>query len=114
MDVDGPEPWCRPDCWSSSLCLPSCRRGVPRAVILQSPVNSASRRNRGRPAGTADLDESITPRFLVARGYAVAGFNVRGTGGSGGCLEFFGPKEQRDQAVLVEWLAAQPWSNGRV
>jgi putative CocE/NonD family hydrolase len=51
---------------------------------------------------------------LIEQGYAVAAFSVRGTGRSGGCFENKGPREQRDQAVLVEWLAEQPWSSGRV
>jgi hypothetical protein len=29
-------------------------------------------------------------------------------------MEFFGPNEQKDQGFLVDWLAAQPWTNGRV
>ncbi|HWH08096.1 MAG TPA: CocE/NonD family hydrolase, partial [Candidatus Thermoplasmatota archaeon] len=51
---------------------------------------------------------------LVAEGYAVAAFNVRGSGASSGCFEMFGPNEGDDLALLVGWLAEQPWSNGRV
>ncbi len=60
------------------------------------------------------VSESVPVRFLVEHGYAVAVYNVRGTGNSGGCFEWFGPNEQRDQAVLVEALAAMPFSNGRI
>jgi predicted acyl esterase len=88
--------------------LPRLPEGVRAPVVLVSSPYY------GQTVGTADVDEAITPRWLVERGYAVAAFNVRGTGESGGCLEFFGPNEQRDQAVLVEWLGAQAWSNGRV
>jgi putative CocE/NonD family hydrolase len=56
----------------------------------------------------------VPPIDLVRRGYVAAFFDLRGTGGSGGCLDFGGLAEQGDQAMLVEWLAAQPWSNGRV
>jgi putative CocE/NonD family hydrolase len=56
----------------------------------------------------------VPVNVLVARGYAVALFSVRGTGNSEGCFEFFGPNEQKDQASMVNWLAGQPWSNGRV
>lgn len=51
---------------------------------------------------------------LVKAGYAVALVSVRGTGDSGGCFEFGGPNEQQDAKLLVEWLAAQPWSNQKV
>jgi predicted acyl esterase len=60
------------------------------------------------------VSESVPVNVLVEHGYAVAVYNVRGTGNSGGCFEWFGPNEQRDQPVLVETLAALPWSNGRV
>ena len=56
----------------------------------------------------------VPPLELVRHGYAVAFFSVRGTGNSGGCFEFGGRSEQRDQAFLVDWLASQPWSTGRV
>lgn len=50
----------------------------------------------------------------VPRGYAVVTADVRGYNLSGGCVEVWGPNEQEDQAFLVEWIAKQPWSNGRV
>lgn len=59
--------------------------------------------------GVAPLADS-----LVAQGYAVALFSVRGTGNSGGCFQMLGLDEQKDHYHLVEWLASQPWSSGRV
>ncbi|MFO1534480.1 MAG: CocE/NonD family hydrolase [Thermoplasmatota archaeon] len=50
----------------------------------------------------------------ASRGYAVVVADVRGFGDSGGCVEVWGPNEQRDQAFLVEWAAQQPWSSGSV
>ncbi|MCA1708208.1 MAG: CocE/NonD family hydrolase, partial [Actinobacteria bacterium] len=47
-------------------------------------------------------------------GYAVAAFSVRGTGDSGGCFGFKSIDEQKDHPVIIDWLAKQPWSNGRV
>ncbi|MFN2589512.1 MAG: CocE/NonD family hydrolase, partial [Actinomycetota bacterium] len=40
--------------------------------------------------------------------------HVRGTAKSGGCLEQDGINQQRDFGTVVEYLARQPWSNGRV
>lgn len=51
---------------------------------------------------------------LLKAGYAIAMFSARGTGNSGGCWEVYGASERKDLALLVEWLAGQPWSNGRV
>lgn len=51
---------------------------------------------------------------LVPRGYAYGIVSVRGTGNSGGCFTIGGPTEAHDTAAVIEHLAAQPWSNGRV
>jgi predicted acyl esterase len=51
---------------------------------------------------------------FVPRGYAVAFADVRGTGESGGCLEQTGPLQTQDGYDTVQWLAEQPWSNGKV
>lgn len=56
----------------------------------------------------------VSPIALVRNGFAAAFFNVRGTGGSGGCYSSGGRDEQRDQAFLVDWLGSRPWSNGHV
>lgn len=50
----------------------------------------------------------------VPRGYAVVIADVRGFGDSEGCVEVWGPNEQQDQYDLVEWVAAQEWSDGKV
>lgn len=52
--------------------------------------------------------------YFAPRGYAVAMFDLRGTGRSTGCLDHLGQKDARDLETVIEWLAAQPWSNGRV
>ena len=52
---------------------------------------------------------------LLRQGYAVACADARGTGASFGSFQgMFHPRETRDAYDLTEWLAAQPWSNGRV
>lgn len=50
----------------------------------------------------------------VPHGYVVGVAHVRGTGESGGCLTVGGPEEGRDGYALVESLANQSWSNGKV
>ncbi|MFD7896961.1 CocE/NonD family hydrolase [Streptomyces sp. NPDC059743] len=50
----------------------------------------------------------------VTRGYAVLVCNVRGTGGSPGTVDPFGLQEQNDNVDLIEWLAAQPFSTGKI
>ena len=57
---------------------------------------------------------SVTNDYLVQRGYVQVIVDARGTGESQGTWESFGTREQRDGPEVVEWAAAQPWSNGIV
>jgi uncharacterized protein len=52
------------------------------------------------------------PEFLSH--YALISVNVRGTGCSGGTFRALDPVQARDGYDIVEWIAQQPWSNGRV
>ena len=71
-------------------------------LLTQTPYN----KNRPRsPSGN---------EYLVRRGYAHVVVDVRGTGGSQGAWDSFGPNEQRDGAEMVRWARKQPWSNGKV
>ena len=65
-------------------------------------------------SGATDLSGGIPPIRWIRRGYAIAYFSVRGTGNSGGCLGVGDADSQLDHETLINWLAAQPWSNGRV
>ena len=51
---------------------------------------------------------------LLERGYTFVMVDIRGFGGSNGCLDWGGPGEQSDVVASVNWLASRPWSNGRV
>ncbi|MFL5779576.1 MAG: CocE/NonD family hydrolase, partial [Chloroflexota bacterium] len=53
--------------------------------------------------------------WLAARGYAFCRLDVRGTGSSPGiAFDEYTARETQDGAEVVEWLAAQPWSTGKV
>jgi putative CocE/NonD family hydrolase len=88
------------DGWLIRPVLPD---GVKAPVLIQSS-----------PYFVDANDASTQNNVYVQAGYAVMTMSVRGTGNSGGCLDFFGPREQKDQAEVVEWAGTQPWSNGRV
>ncbi|HEX4955975.1 MAG TPA: CocE/NonD family hydrolase [Thermoanaerobaculia bacterium] len=51
--------------------------------------------------------------YFARRGFAFAAVDVRGRGGSGGRFEPW-VNDGRDGHDLVEWLARQSWSNGKV
>jgi len=56
-----------------------------------------------------------TQRFFASRGYAVVRVDVRGSGASFG--RWSGPSsgdEVKDAGEIVNWIVAQPWSNGKV
>ena len=67
---------------------------------------------------TFEYNEEHPPNLLyehlLRRGYAIALVSVRGTGLSEGCFMVGGAQERADVAAVVEWLAAQEWSNGNV
>ncbi|MFB9570905.1 CocE/NonD family hydrolase [Streptomyces yanii] len=51
---------------------------------------------------------------LFAHGYAFLMVDLRGFGGSTGCLDWGGPGEQADVKAAINWAASQPWSTGAV
>jgi putative CocE/NonD family hydrolase len=86
------------------LQRPAVPEGVKVPIVLQvGPYFGGSKDTSTDP-----------PDPLVAAGFAFGKFAVRGTANSEGCLDFFGPREQRDSAELVDWAGNQTWGNGRV
>ena len=51
---------------------------------------------------------------IIDRGYTYVIVDLPGTGGSGGCNDWGGAREQGAVKAAVEWAATQPWSTGRV
>ncbi|AGL18275.1 CocE/NonD family hydrolase [Actinoplanes sp. N902-109] len=51
---------------------------------------------------------------LFDRGYTYVMVDLRGFGGSTGCLDWVGPGEQADVKAAIQWVARQPWSTGKV
>lgn len=71
--------------------------------------------NNVLPAGPQFLWRETGPiEFYVKNGYVYAHMDVRGSGMSGGDFEFLGPNEQNDLYDVIEWIAKQPWSNGKI
>src|SRR3954463_4309103 len=51
---------------------------------------------------------------VFEHGYTWVQVDLRGFGGSSGCLDWAGPGEQADVKAAVEWAASRPWSTGKV
>ena len=61
------------------------------------------------------VDEDPVLQHLSSNGYVVAVADARGTGASFGVNEgAFSPAETADSHTIIEWLAAQSWSSGKV
>jgi hypothetical protein len=70
------------------------------------------------PAGdagpSARFYDFINGAHVFDRGYSWVQVDLRGFGGSSGCLDWAGPGEQADVKAAVEWAASQSWSTGKV
>jgi len=104
--------------------------GVRLAVDVWLPVERIA---RGEPLGTAfratryhraeqppgpepEADSNHAAGQLWTRaGFALVVADARGTGASFGSRTMeLSPREIADYGELIDWVAAQPWSNGRV
>ncbi|MEU1214584.1 CocE/NonD family hydrolase [Streptomyces sp. NPDC005790] len=66
-------------------------------------------------AGPSDrFQDFIEGTSLFERGYAFVMVDLRGFGGSTGCLDWAGPGEQADVKAAIDWVSKQPWSTGSV
>ena len=77
--------------------------GKAPVILTYSPYNAIR----------AALGDDVGDRY-VPKGYVRAIADVLGTHNSSGCWDYGGPKEQQSGVDLVNFLASQPWSNGKV
>ena len=86
----------------------------PHATVLElSPYHDTP---IGSPSATKAPNGEMTKLFrhFTEAGYAVAFVSMRGTGKSDGCLQLGSNVDRRDAHQVIEALADQPWSNGRI
>lgn len=58
--------------------------------------------------------EGPDPAYWCQHGYAVVNVDTRGAFNSEGDIHFWGPIDAQDGYEVIEWVASQPWCNGRV
>ena len=106
------------------------RDGVKIAAALYLPKSNKANGSRFPTLFAASpyrFDNNIAPalpvflwretgpiEWYLDQGYAFVHMDVRGTGRSGGEYRYMCAKEQRDLYEVIEWIAAQKWSNGKV
>ncbi len=98
IDGDGGTPLC------ADLYLPD--GDGPFAALLEA-----------LPYRKDDVTDSYRETYdrMVEAGFAVCRLDLRGTGSSGGiATDEYPDVERADLRAVIEWLAAQPWSTGRV
>jgi uncharacterized protein len=67
------------------------------------------------PKGKLSMNLSDWLLEVLKHGYVVVAVDARGSGASFGVFEgMFSTRETHDAYDITEWLAAQPWSNGKV
>lgn len=66
------------------------------------------------PAPSERFADFVNGAQLMQRGYTYVMVDLRGFGGSNGCLDWAGPGEQADVRSAVQWAAGQSWSTGAV
>lgn len=121
-----------PDVQRSSLYVP-VRDGTRLAVNIYRPAGSGGVESAPLPVifvftpyrarfvgqdgkvNEVALNDRMALRSLIAAGYVVAVADIRGKGASFGSRHGFQDRtEARDGYDLVEWLAHQPFSTGKV
>jgi predicted acyl esterase len=65
----------------------------------------------GRAGGAM---EKMFSQYLTSHGYALVVADMRGTGASTGWMLDFMPRIAKDGGELVDWIAKQPWCDGKV
>jgi uncharacterized protein len=97
----------------ANVWLPSPTTGKVPTVLTVTGYNKDTSNPTGQECsgqgGIASADTS-----LADKGYAVMLVDDRGTGASEGKWDSWGERTQLDYRDLLDWIQAQPWSDGSV
>jgi hypothetical protein len=84
-------------------------------VGAAGPVQDAPYDPAGPNEGPSErFQDLIEGTGLLKKGYTFVMVDLRGFGGSDGCLDWSGPGEQADVINAVKWAATRSWSTGKV
>lgn len=110
----------------TDIYRPASEDKVPSIVAWSHYGKKVSNKTRRIGGGTVMLGlnaikcsglekfEGPDPAYWCNHGYAVISPDIRGTNNSDGDVLFYGTQEGEDGYDLIEWTAAQNWSNGKV
>jgi uncharacterized protein len=109
-----------PVCSGETLDCDIFRPDAPGKFPVILSVHAYSKSDQTAPLTPIGLAMPIAhieagdPNFFVRRGYVHVIMNIRGTGRSSGEFGNLDDRSISEIADAIAWLAAQPWSNGRV
>ena len=98
-------------------------KGLPLDVETPVILTVSPYTNHSGATSPTDLQGTgPSPRFYdfldlsgaLTKGYTYVMVDLPGDGGSGGCNDWGGAREQAGVRDAVEWAASQPWSTGKV
>lgn len=100
----------------------SMRDGVNISLDIYRPAEDGSYPTLYASAPYPHNDDNVPPSnamtgqvaWLVSQGFNYVIASSRGTGASEGNYEFLSRDEQQDHYEIIEWIAGQSWSDGRV
>ncbi|MGA2531697.1 MAG: CocE/NonD family hydrolase [Candidatus Aminicenantales bacterium] len=82
------------------------------AIFIHTRYRRAAVSRQGKVQSEADQPLG---QLLLKHGYAVVSVDVRGSGASFGVWQgLFSPDETRGAYEIIEWVAAQPWCDGKI
>jgi len=88
---------------------------VPVVMIMARYWRSMELRIPDQPNKALIGPREAVPEYLIPRGFAMVIVDARGTGASTGVSLYpWSVDELADYGEVAAWVAAQPWSNGRI
>ncbi|KAH8688909.1 X-Pro dipeptidyl-peptidase C-terminal non-catalytic domain-containing protein [Phaeosphaeriaceae sp. PMI808] len=85
-------------------------KDIPYSDFLESSFKEVNPEHRSKYSAW----ETPEPTYWTKEGYAIVRADERGTGQSPGHLNIASAETSRCFAKLIEWVAVQPWSSGKI
>ncbi len=126
VNLTWPEAYQREDDYPGSVSLPqqliTLRDGIRLAATVTLPADEDGNAIAGQFPVIATFTGynqyysgmALSDNALVQKGYAYITVDMRGTGASEGSWQAFSQIDHDDIAELVNYIKAQPWSNGTI
>lgn len=100
---------------AADIIRPAVRGKVEAKPLPAIFIHTRYHRASVQKGRVVSEDDSPVSKSFLKRGYVLVVVDVRGSGASFGTWKgMFDQDETRDAFEIIEWIAAQPWSDGKV